>query len=232
MVLAAGLGTRMKPYNGHLPKPLVRVAGKALIDYALDRLADQGVECAVVNVHHLADHIERHLASRSRPQIVISDERTALLGTAGGVIKALPQIGADPFYHVNSDTIWIDGAQPNLARLAAVFDAARMDALLLLAPATSSIGYLGRGDFLMGADGRLTRRGERDIAPFVYAGAAILTPAFLAGTPPGPASMSPLFDRAAERGRLFGLCLEGVWMHVGTPDAVKAAEAAILASAA
>jgi MurNAc alpha-1-phosphate uridylyltransferase len=232
MVLAAGLGTRMKPFNGQIPKPLVRVGGKALLDYALDRLAEQGVERAVVNVHHLADQIERHLASRAQPPIVISDERGELLGTAGGVIKALPELGDEPFYHVNSDTIWIDGVKPNLARLADAFDASRMDALLLVAPTTSSIGYVGRGDFSMAADGRLARRREREIVPFVYAGAAILTPAFLAGAPQGPASMSPLFDRSAEAGRLFGLRLEGLWMHVGTPEAVKAAEAAILASAA
>jgi N-acetyl-alpha-D-muramate 1-phosphate uridylyltransferase len=232
MVLAAGLGTRMKPFNGQIPKPLVRVGGKALIDYVLDRLAEHGVERAVVNVHHLADQIERHLAPRVAPQIVISDERRELLGTAGGVIKALPQLGDDPFFHVNSDTIWIDGAKPNLGRLAGAFDSTRMDALLLLAPTTSSIGYVGRGDFSMAPDGRLTRRAEREIVPFVYAGAAILTPAFLVGSPPGPSSMSPFFDRSAQAGRLFGLRLEGLWMHVGTPDAIKAAEAAILASAA
>ena len=232
MVLAAGLGTRMRPFNGQIPKPLVTVGGKALIDYALDRLADAGVERAVVNVHHLADEIERHLASRRRPAIVISDERADLLGTAGGVVKALPELGEAPFFHINSDTIWIDGVKPNLMRLAAAFEAARMDALLLLAPTTSSIGYGGRGDFAMTPDGRLKRRGERDVVPFVYAGAAILTAAFFAGVPPGPSSMSPLFDRAIETGRLCGLRLEGLWMHVGTPDAVKAAEAAILASAA
>ena len=232
MVLAAGLGTRMRPFNGQIPKPLVAVGGKALIDYVLDRLADAGVERAVVNVHHLADEIERHLAPRQRPTIVISDERAELLGTGGGVVNALPELGEAPFFHINSDTIWIDGVKPNLMRLAAAFEPARMDALLLVAPTTSSIGYSGRGDFAMAPDGRLKRRGERDVVPFVYAGAAILTPAFFAGVAPGPSSMSPLFDRAAETGRLCGLRLEGLWMHVGTPDAVKAAEAAILASAA
>ncbi len=232
MVLAAGLGTRMRPFNGEVPKPLVSVGGKALIDYVLDRLADAGVERAVVNVHHLADQIERHLAPRERPRIIISDERRELLGTGGGVIKALPELGAGPFFHVNSDTVWIDGVRPNLVRLAAAFDPARMDALLLLAPTAASIGYAGRGDFAMASDGRLARRGERDVVPFVYAGAAILTPAFFAGVAAGPSSMSPLFDRAAEADRLYGLRLEGLWMHVGTPDAVKAAEAAILASAA
>jgi MurNAc alpha-1-phosphate uridylyltransferase len=232
MVLAAGLGTRMRAFSGKIPKPLVKVGGKALIDYVLDRLAEQGVERAVVNVHHLADQIERHLAARQRPKIVLSDERRELLGTGGGVVKALPELGPTPFFHINSDTIWIDGVKPNLGQLAAAFDPASMDALLLLAPAATSIGYSGRGDFRMAPDGRLTRRAEREVVPFVYAGAAILAPAFLAGVPDGPSSMSPLFDRAAEAGRLFGLRLEGVWMHVGTPDAVMAAEAAILASAA
>jgi MurNAc alpha-1-phosphate uridylyltransferase len=231
MVLAAGLGTRMRPFNGQLPKPLVRVGGKALIDYVLDRLAAQGVERAVVNVHHLADQIERHLAQRRQPKIVISDERGELLGTGGGVVKALPQLGDTPFFHVNSDTIWIDGVKPNLARLAEAFDSARMDALLLLAPAASSTGYGGRGDFSMAADGGLMRRGEREVVPFVYAGAAILTPAFFAGAPPGAFSMSPLFDRAADAGRLCGLRLEGVWMHVGTPEAIQAAEKALLTAA-
>ena len=232
MVLAAGLGTRMRPFNGQLPKPLVQVGGKALIDYVLDRLAEQGVERAVVNVHHLADQIERHLAGRQRPPIVISDERSELLGTGGGVVKALPQLGDGPFFHINSDTIWIDGVEPNLGRLAAAFDPVRMDALLLVAPTAASIGYAGRGDFSMAPDGRLMRRGEREVVPFVYAGAAILTPGFFAGAAAGPSSMSPLFDCAADAGRLYGLRLEGVWMHVGTPEAIKAAEAAILASAA
>jgi N-acetyl-alpha-D-muramate 1-phosphate uridylyltransferase len=232
MVLAAGLGTRMRAFNGKIPKPLVKVGGKALIDYVLDRLAEQGVERAVVNVHHLADQIERHLGARQRPKIVLSDERRELLGTGGGVVKALAELGPTPFFHINSDTIWIDGVKPNLGQLALAFDPAKMDALLLLAAAATSIGYSGRGDFRMAPDGRLTRRGEREVVPFVYAGAAILAPAFFAGVPDGPSSMSPLFDRAAEAGRLFGLRLEGVWMHVGTPDAVMAAEAAILASAA
>jgi MurNAc alpha-1-phosphate uridylyltransferase len=232
MVLAAGLGTRMRPFNGGIPKPLVAVAGKPLIDHVLDRLAAQGIERAVVNIHHLADQIERHLAARRRPEIVISDERSELLGTGGGVIKALPALGEGPFFHINSDSIWIDGAKPNLARLADAFEPERMDALLLMASTARSVGYGGRGDFSMAPDGRLTRRGEREVVPFVYAGAAILTRAFLAAAPAmGPCSLSPLFDMAAETGRLYGLRLEGVWMHVGTPEAVRAAEA-VLASAA
>jgi MurNAc alpha-1-phosphate uridylyltransferase len=231
MVLAAGLGTRMRPHNGAIPKPLVTVSGKSLVDYVLDRLAAAGVERAVVNVHHLADQIERHLAARSRPEIVISDERNELLGTAGGVIKAFPALGSAPFFHVNADTIWIDGIHSNLLRLAAAFDPARMDALLLLASTAASIGYTGRGDFLMDPDGRLRRRGEREITPFVYAGAAILTPGFFAPAKAGRSSMSPLFDCAIAAERLYGVRLEGLWMHVGTPEAVKAAEAALSESA-
>jgi len=229
-VLAAGLGTRMRPYNGHVPKPLVQIGGKSLIDYSLDRLADAGVERVVVNVHHLADALERHLASRKRPHIVISDERAELLGTGGGIAKALPQLGDGPFFLVNSDTVWLDGVKPNFARLADAFDPATMDALLLLAPTAESIGYGGRGDFAMLPDGRLRRRGEREVVPFVYAGAAILSPALFAGAPAGAFPLTPLFDRAGAKDRLFGLRLEGLWMHVGTPEAVAAAEAALAAA--
>ena len=231
MVLAAGLGTRMRPINGQAPKPLVQVGGKALIDHVLDRLADTGVERAVVNVHHLADQIEQHLQARQRPHIVISDERHGLLGTGGGVVKALAALGDAPFFHINSDTIWIDGVKPNLGLLAAAFEPERMDALLLLAPTATSIGYAGRGDFAMATDGRLLRRGERDVVPFVYAGAAILAPALFDGAPAGAFPLTAMFDRAAQAGRLYGLRLEGVWMHVGTPEAVAAAEAAIVQSA-
>ena len=230
MVLAAGLGSRMRPFNGHIPKPLVEVGGKALIDCVLDRLAAAGVERVVINVHHLAEQIERHVQGRTRPRIIISDEREAIMGTGGGVAKALPALGDAPFFHVNSDTIWIDGVKPNLTRLAAAFAPARMDALLLLASTATSIGYAGRGDYAMTPDGRLTPRGERDVVPFVFAGAAILAPALFRGAPTGAFPLTKLFDRAAEAGRLHGLRLEGVWMHVGTPDAVAAAEAAIAAS--
>lgn len=232
MVLAAGRGERMRPITDRIPKPLVAVAGKAMIDHVLDRLAAAGVERAVVNVHHLADQIERHLAGRQQPQIVISDERAAVLDTGGGVVKALGLLGGEPFFHVNSDTLWIDGATPNLDRLAAAFDPAAMDALLLLAPVTDSIGYPGRGDFTMASDGRLKRRAERNVAPFVYAGAAILRPELFASAPQGAFSLTRLFNQAAEAGRLHGLRLEGVWMHVGTPEAIAEAEAAIAASAA
>jgi N-acetyl-alpha-D-muramate 1-phosphate uridylyltransferase len=231
IVLAAGLGTRMRPYNGHVPKPLVTVGGRSLIDYGLDRLAEAGVERAVVNVHHLANAVERHLASRQRPRIIISDERESLLGTGGGIAKALPQLGAAPFFLVNSDTLWLDGLKPNFARLAESFDSSAMDALLLLAPSAGSLGYQGRGDYTMLGDGRLRRRGENEVAPFIYAGAAILSPALFAEAPQGAFGLTNLFDRAAEAGRLFGLRLDGLWMHVGTPEAVAAAEAALAAMA-
>jgi MurNAc alpha-1-phosphate uridylyltransferase len=232
MVLAAGLGARMRPLTDTMPKPLVPVAGRPLIDHVLDRLADAGVTRAVVNVHYLADLLMRHLAHRSRPEVVVSDERGTLLDTGGGVVKALPQLGGDPFFHVNADTIWIDSVKPNLARLAEAFDATRMDALLLLAPTATSIGYAGLGDFTMQPDGRLKRRAERQVAPFVYAGAAVLSPALFADAPSGAFPLTLLFDRAAESGRLYGLRLEGVWMHVGTPGAITEAEAAIAAHAA
>ncbi|MFY9623458.1 MAG: nucleotidyltransferase family protein [Rhodoplanes sp.] len=232
MVLAAGLGTRMRFLTEARPKPLVAVGGKPLIDHVLDKLATAGVETAVVNVHYFADQIEQHLAGRRAPQIVISDERGGLLGTGGGVAKALPQLGDAPFFHVNSDTIWIDGVTPNLRRLAHAFDVNAMDALLLLAPTTTSIGYSGLGDFAMTADGRLRRRAEREVVPFVYAGVAVLSPALFADAPEGVFPLTQLFRHAEEAGRLHGLRLEGLWMHVGTPEAVAAAEAAILASAA
>jgi len=232
MILAAGLGTRMRPLTDAMPKPLVAVGGKPLINHVLDHLAAVGVDTAVVNVHHFADQIEQHLKPRRAPKIVISDERDAVLGTGGGVVKALPLIGAAPFFVLNSDTLWIDGVKPNLERLAAAFQPATMDALLMLAPTATSVGYGGRGDFAMAPDGKLRRRPEREVVPFVYAGIAILSPALFQETPSGAFALTQLFDRAIEQERLYGLRLEGVWMHVGTPDAVAAAEHAILASAA
>jgi MurNAc alpha-1-phosphate uridylyltransferase len=232
MVLAAGFGTRMRPLTDRMPKPLVPVAGRPLLDHVLDKLAEAGVADAVVNVHYLPDQIIDHTATRTRPRVTISDERDAVLGTGGGVVKALPLLGDAPFYHLNADTLWIDGAQPNLARLADAFDPARMDILLLMAPTADSIGYSGSGDYAMLPDGALRRRKEREVVPFVYAGVAILSPAIFAGSPTGEFSLTKLFDRASEQGRLFGLRLDGLWMHVGTPDAVQAAEQAFLASAA
>lgn len=227
MVLAAGLGTRMRPLTAARPKPLVEVGGKALIDHVLDRLAEANVKRAVVNVHHFADQMRGHLAGRRLPQIILSDERGLLLGTGGGIRRALPELGMAPFLLINSDSLWIDGATPNLQRLAAAFDAVVMDALLLLAPAAGSIGYAGRGDFSMAADGRLRKRNEHESAPEVYAGAGILSPALFADCPAGEFPLTLLFDRAAAASRLFGLPLQGAWMHVGTPEAIPLAEAAM-----
>src|SRR5271170_2310132 len=176
MVLAAGLGVRMRPLTDRMPKPLVQVAGRALLDHVLDKLGDAGVHEAIVNVHYLPDQIIDHVATRSRPRVIISDERDAVLGTGGGVVKALPLLGSAPFFHVNADTLWIDGARPNLARLAEAFDPARMDILLLMAPTASSIGYSGSGDYAMASDGSLRKRTEHQVVPFVYAGVAILSP--------------------------------------------------------
>jgi len=193
----------------------------------LDRLGDAGVERAVVNVHHFGEQIIAHVAGRTRPRITISDERGVLLDTGGGVVKALPELGAAPFYHLNADTIWIDGPEPNLTRLAQTYDVRTMDALLLLAPTQGSIGYAGRGDFFGEPDGRLRPRAGDAAAPFVYAGAAILTPALFKAAPAGAFSLTTLFHRAAASGRLHGLPMQGLWMHVGTPEAIKEAEAAM-----
>ena len=232
MVLAAGLGVRMRPLTDNIPKPLVRVAGQPLLDHVLDKLGNAGVTEAVVNVHYLPDQIIEHTKRRTRPRVLISDERDQVLGTGGGVVKALPLLGDAPFFHVNSDTLWIDGVRSNLARLAETFDPDGMDILLLMAPTTSSIGYGGRGDYAMLPDGALRKRREHQVVPFVYAGAAIMSPSLFAGAPKGEFSLTKMFDRANERERLFGLRLDGVWMHVGTPDAIHAAEEAFLESVA
>jgi MurNAc alpha-1-phosphate uridylyltransferase len=232
MVLAAGLGVRMRPLTDTMPKPLVRVAGRALLDHVLDKLGDAGVGEAVVNVHYLPDQIIAHTAARTRPRVIISDERDQVLGTGGGVVKALPLLGDAPFFHVNADTLWIDGVRPNLARLAEAFEPSCMDILLLMAPTTSSIGYGGLGDYNMLPDGALRKRRENQVVPFVYAGAAILSPALFADAPKGEFSLIRMFDAANEQDRLFGLRLDGVWMHVGTPEAVEAAEEAFLESVA
>jgi MurNAc alpha-1-phosphate uridylyltransferase len=232
MVLAAGLGLRMRPLTDRMPKPLVSVAGSPLLDHVLDKLAEAGVSETVVNVHYLPDQIIAHVAKRARPRVIISDERDVVLGTGGGVVKALPLLGDAPFFHLNADTMWIDGVRPNLARLAEAFDPARMDVLLLMAPTASSIGYSGNGDYAMTPDGTLRKRKENQVVPFVYAGVAIMSPSLFKDAPQGEFSLTRMFDRANEQERLFGLRLDGVWMHVGTPDAVRAAEDAFLASVA
>jgi MurNAc alpha-1-phosphate uridylyltransferase len=227
IVLAAGFGTRMRTLTDHRPKALVEVMGRPLIDHVLDRLPAARVSSAIVNLHHFADQLEAHLAARKRPKVIFSDERKQLLGTGGGVAKALSQLGTAPFFLLNSDSLWVEGATSNLARLGRAFDAGRMDALLLLAPAATTVGYDGKGDYFMDARGALSRRVGDEKAPFIYAGAGILSPKLFDGAPDGAFPLTPLFDRAQERGRLFGLALEGTFLHVGTPEAVAAAEEAI-----
>lgn len=231
MVLAAGLGKRMRPITATTPKPLVEVAGRSLIDHGFQRLLEAGVKVAVVNVHYLADLVEIHVQKCRSPEIVISDEREKLLDTGGGITKALPLLGKDPFYVYNSDSFWIEGIRRNLDLLASRWNDETMDGLLLLAPTVGSVGYSGSGDFLMDVDGRLTRRPERRVVPFAYAGAAILHPRLFEGAPSGAFSLNVLFDKAIEAGRLFGHRMEGVWLHVGTPRAIREAEAAIAESA-
>jgi N-acetyl-alpha-D-muramate 1-phosphate uridylyltransferase len=232
MVLAAGLGLRMRPLTERIPKPLVQVAGRPLLDHVLKKLGDAGVDEAIVNVHYLPDLIIQHVAGRTRPRVIVSDERSQVLGTGGGVVKALPLLGEVPFFLVNADTMWIDGVRSNLARLAEAFDPARMDILLLMAPTASSIGYDGSGDYAMLPDGALRKRKEHQVVPFVYAGAAVMSPAIFASAPSGEFSLTKMFDAANEQERLFGLRLDGMWMHVGTPDEVHAAEEAFLESVA
>ena len=230
MVLAAGLGQRMRPITDTLPKPLVKIGGKAMLDHALDRLAEAGVSEAVVNVHHLASQIEAHVAGRTSPRVTISDERAQLLETGGGVKKALPLLGDAPFFHVNSDSLWSETSRSNISAMAQEWNAAAMDMLLLLARREDSIGFDGAGDFFRDEDGRLTRRGKATSAPYVYAGVAIMKPGLFADTPEGPFSLNLLFDRAIAADRLHGLVLEGQWLHVGTPEAIAPAEAAFAAA--
>jgi MurNAc alpha-1-phosphate uridylyltransferase len=224
MVLGGGLGKRMLPLTKDIPKPLVRLKGRPLIDHVLDRIAAAGVKRAVVNVHYCADKLEAHVKKRTRPEIVISDERQQLLDTGGGVLKALPLLGKDAFLIHNSDSVWIEGVGSNLERLFSVWDPGTMDSLMLLASAATSLGYDGAGDFDMDKDGRLTRRGERQLTPFVFTGVSIAHPRMFQGAPQGPFSINALWDAAIDNGRLFGIRLDGLWMHVGTPEALIEAE--------
>ena len=226
MVLAAGRGERMRPLSDSRPKPLIRLRGRALIDMALDHLRTAGVSDAVVNLHHLGDQIEQHLAACETPRISFLPE-ARLLDTGGGVRQALPLLGERPFYVVNGDVVWLDGRAPALARLAEAWSEARMDALLLLHPTAYALGYEGRGDFMMTPDGLLRRRREREVAPFVFAGPQILHPRLFEGAPDGAFSLNLLYDRAIESQRLWGVRHDGEWFHVGTPDALEATEEAL-----
>ncbi|MDO1557856.1 nucleotidyltransferase family protein [Brevundimonas sp. 2R-24] len=224
MVLAAGLGTRMRPLTDDRPKALVEVDGRALIDHVLDRLAEAGVEEAVVNVHWFADRLETHLTGRERPRILISDERDELLETGGGLKKARPLLGDEPVFVANIDSVWIDRGDA-LGDLIRMWDPDLMDAALLLARRESSIGFEGAGDVFLGEDGRLTFRGEAAEAPYAYMGVHITKPQVVDDGPEGPFSLSPVWRRLAAEGRLFGAVLDGDWMHVGDPQARDEAEA-------
>ena len=231
MILAAGMGKRMRPLSAITPKPLIPVAGQAMIDRALSALARANVRRTIVNVHYLADLIEVHVKQCKDMEILISDERDGLLETGGGIAKALPLIGNDAFYLLNSDSFWMEGSVHNLDLLAQHWMEDGMDGLLLLSPTVQAVGYHGRGDFLMDPHGRLRRRQSHQVSPYVYSGAAILHPRLFADTAVTPHSLNVQFDKAIKKGRLFGLIMDGTWMHVGTPSAIALAEQALAESA-
>ena len=227
MILAAGLGTRMRPITNHLPKPLVQVADRSLLDWSLDNLQQGGISTVHVNVHHLADQIEDHLHHRTAPACVISDEREELLDSGGGVKKAMAEEEDGPFIILNGDCFWIDGQASNIARLKQAWDPDRMDMLLLVADDDQSCGYHGQGDFFLNDEDQLQRRGSADSAPYIYAGAIITTVSYITQITETRFSLNKLFDMAIENGRLCGLKLDGLWLHVGTPDSIGEAERAI-----
>ncbi len=224
MIMGAGRGTRMAPLTDDKPKPLVSFVGKPLIDHALARLAAAGIEEVVVNLHAHADLLEAHLTKIAAPRIVISDERQELLDTGGGVKKARPLLGDDPIITFNSDSVWIEGRRPTLTRMMDAWNPDEMDALLMIASATNTIGEVRRGDFTMEPDGRLVRREEQTVAPFMFAGVQIVNPTLFDEGPDGPFSTNLIWDKAMECGRLFGLRMEATWMHVGTPEDLADAE--------
>ena len=225
MLLAAGLGTRMRPLTDTQPKPMIPVGGRPMIDTLLDKLDEAGVSRVVVNMHYLADRLEQHLSDRKKPAIIVSDERGGLLDSGGGVLKALPHLD-ETFMVLNADTVWLDGPRSNLRRLIEAWRPEKMDVLLLLAATTTAIGWGNRGDFAMEQDGRLRRPRMKEITPFAYAGVGIWKKSLFADMPP-VFSLNRLFDAAIERESLYGLRLDGTWMHVGTPEAVEEANAAI-----
>ena len=224
MVLAAGKGLRMRPITDKTPKPMIPVNGRPLIDHVLERLADAGITETVVNTHHLAIQIERHLAGRDRPKVIFSNEEV-LLETGGGVKNALLQLGEKPFFAVNSDAFWLNGPTDALQRLADIWDEDKMDGLLLLHSTVDAYGYTGMGDFNCDASGQLTRRPEMEVAPWLFTGIQILKPESMAGTPDGPFSLNLVYDRLLEEERLYGVIHDGEWFHVGTPDGLAEAEA-------
>jgi MurNAc alpha-1-phosphate uridylyltransferase len=229
MVMAAGLGTRMRPLTDDRPKALVEVAGKPLIDHMLDRLAQAGVKRAVVNVHAFADQLEAHLARRTDLEILISDERGGLLETGGGLKKARPRLGNDPILVANIDSVWIETGEPYLTRLTGAWNPARMDDLLLLIPMESTLGFDGPGDFFRADDGRLRHRGAAAHAPLAFMGVHMLDPKLIDAWPAGPHGVFGHWMGFARAGRLHGVVADGAWMHVGDPAALAAAEARLKA---
>jgi len=228
MIMAAGLGKRMRPLTATRPKPLIEVAGQSLLDHVLERLRASGVEKVVVNVHYLADAVEAHLTSRPHGlEIAISDERGLLMETGGGLVQAAPLIDCDPFLAVNSDNLWVDGPADTLRLLASQWDDKRMDALLLLVPLARAENHKGVGDFHMDRSGRLRRRQRSHVAPFVYTGVQMLSKRLLRDSPVGPFSTNILWDRAIEEGRCFGAVHQGLWFDVGTPASIPTTEAAL-----
>ena len=226
MVLAAGIGSRMRPLTDHRPKALVEVGGRALVDHVLDRLGEAGVETAVVNVHHFADQMEAHLAGRTHPTVRIADERAGLLDSGGGIRQALPLLGADPFWVANIDSLWIDGATPPLEAMKAAWDPERMDMLLLLVPHGQGIGFEGPRGFFMDPEGRVTHSADdANPAPLTFVGFQIMKPGLLADEPEGPFSILPVWWRLQAEGRIFGVVMDAFWMHVGDPAAREATEA-------
>ncbi len=226
MILAAGLGKRMRPLTASQPKPMVRVAGKPLIDHALDRLAEAGVARAVVNVHYLADALEAHMVARGVPAVTISDERALLLETGGGMVKALPSL-PDPFFALNADNIWLDGPKNAFHDLSRRWNPEIMDALLLVVPHARAENFRGPGDFHMDARGRLSRRQPGRIAPSIYTGIQLVSHRLLREAPEGPFSTNILWNRAMAEGRLFGISFTGLWFEVGTPQAIRPTEEAL-----
>ncbi|MEM9030156.1 MAG: nucleotidyltransferase family protein [Pseudomonadota bacterium] len=226
MVLAAGLGRRMRHLSQTRPKPLTPLAGRTLLDRVLDRLTAAGVQDVVVNVHYMAEQIEHAVANRDsqRPRISISDERDDLLDTGGGVVRALPQLGPKPFFIHNSDSVWWQGLGDNLVDMARAWEAEQMDTLLMLAPTATAIGYDGRGDFLLDAGGQIQRRPEREDAPFVFTGVSLAHPRLFDDAPTGAFSLNWAWNRAIDANRAYGFRMSGVWMHVGTPEALAEAE--------
>lgn len=230
MVMAAGLGTRMRPLTDARPKALVEVGGKALIDHVLDRLDEAGVETCVVNVHHFADQMEAHLAGRSRPRILISDERAELLDSGGGVRHARALLGDDPVWVANIDSLWLEGETPALEAMKALWDPARMDACLLLVKRGQGIGFEGPRGFFRDPEGRLTHSAEPEPpTPFAFVGVQIIKPQVLDDEPGGAFSMVPVWRRLSAERRLYGAVMDGFWMHVGDPAARDEAEARLAA---